>query len=222
MKKSCPDLMELAGAEGLPSSHPLSLHLRECGRCRASLKALNTFLSEADEGEVPTDELSDADDRLAAFLDRGLAVSESPAVADSAGVRFFLSRHRSWLAAAAVIVVAVGVWLAGPRSMMPDIRDGDELRGDTARPAGSMATVSVLEDQSGNLLVRWEAVEGAQDYQVILWTDALVEIVRLAPGPETSRHVSLASAGGPPPVFLSVIALQGGREIHRSELVPLP
>lgn len=210
--KPCPDITEIVGAEGLPDDHPLRLHLAECARCRASLKAYRAFLADETGDDVTDDELDRAGERLTAFIDGRLPGAGEPRRARGAG------DLRRWLPMAAVLVAAVGIWAVGPRLTNPG--DGDVMRGDTVGATAETVTVTAI---AGNeVMLRWTPMAGADDYVVILWTAALEEFARLEPVTATGQRVAWDVTAVPGPTHLTVVARQGGREIERSELISLP
>jgi hypothetical protein len=218
MTEPCPDTSELGRVDDLAADHPLRRHLRDCGRCRAALAAIRSFeagRAPAEQEEVSVADLADADARLAAFIEQDLLGEKNDPV-----IRLWFRRTppRSWLALAAVLVVAVGFWLVGPRPGGDAGRDQGPLRGETVPDGPSFGTVEVTRATDGSLAVAWAPREGAQDYVIVLWSSDLAEVARLEPS-TTADHRFTAH---PDARFLSVVARQGGREIARSALVTLP
>lgn len=219
MSKACPDLESLAGAPALPQDHPLRRHLDGCSRCRAAARALEAFRAGGGDHDLPRADLEDADRRLGAVIARevlGAEEDETVPPLPNARRRTPPRGAWGWLAAAAVVAVAAGLWLVGPGpGSRPD--DGGPLRGEA--PA---AAVAVTADPSGGAQVSWPAVAGADDYVIELWTAELALFSRLAPAADTTRRVTWDPAAASPPVFLTVVARQGDREIGRTDLVRLP
>ncbi|MFO7610650.1 MAG: hypothetical protein R6X35_15935 [Candidatus Krumholzibacteriia bacterium] len=218
MTEPCPDLASLAGADALPAAHPLRAHLQSCSRCRASLRALAAFRAGDGSADLPDRDLADADRRLAAFLEAHLPGAET---VPAPPARRWPPRARSragWLAAAAVLVVAVGLWSLGPGPGGGPADDGGPLRGEAGEAARA---VTVTRDRDGALQVAWPAAAGADAYEIVLWSADLAEIARHHTGPVTGSRVA-APATTPAPAYLTVVALQGGREIGRTALVTLP
>lgn len=220
--KPCPDLTELVGAESLPDDHPLREHLRTCGRCRAALRAYGAFQGEEPEGDVSDAEAARAERKLAEFIDTELLPSEPETAAAPQRDRRETTAPRGWLAMAAVLVVAVGLALVGPRLTGSGLDTGDELRGDVTPTPGGASAVTVTAIAPGEVRINWAPVDGARDYEIILWTAALEEYARLAPTVETEQLLVWDVDAEPGPVFCSVVSRQGGREFARSELVSLP
>ncbi|MCP4573934.1 MAG: hypothetical protein GY838_16365 [bacterium] len=212
--RSCPDITELVGAEHLSEDHPLRQHLRACGRCRASLRAYEAFRDEAPGRDVTDAEVARADGRLAEYIEtRMRAREDAPPAQDWS---------RGWMAMAAVLLVAVGLWAVGPHLTGTALDTGDRLRGDAMEAAPAAAPVTATVVAPGEVLIRWDPVAGAEDYEIILWTAALEEFARVGPLTGTEGPAAWDAEAEPGPVFFSVVSRQAGREIARSDLISLP
>jgi len=122
-----------------------------------------------------------------------------------------------WLAAAAAVaVVAGGVWLAG----RPWERGSRELRGVDSAPA---ATARASGTREGGVVLRWEAVPGADGYAVEVLRD-LATFARFEAGAACTLVIpgsALADAGDGP-LLWRVVAFEAGEEASTSPPRPLP
>jgi hypothetical protein len=122
-----------------------------------------------------------------------------------------------WLAAAAaLVVVAGGAWLAG----RPWERGSNELRGVAPAPAAP-GSASITRDRI--LVLRWDAVPGADEYTVELLR-GLEAVAHFEAGTACTLAIALSALGdaGGGALLWRVVALEAGEEVSTSPPRPLP
>jgi len=224
MTNRCVDVEQIEVLLALSDDDPRRRHLDECPRCKPILTSYLAFL-EADDaaGADP----ADAESRLAGYLEAITGHSPAPrteTVAENDGFISKLTRAlflRPVWAAAALVVVAAGILWWSPWSQ-PQRVLRDAPQGVTG--AGTPLDLHAPQIQRGGvILLTWEPLEGADEYQVRLYGEDLAEIVRFQPTGEPSLSVdrSMVPSDTPAVVLWRVAALQSGDEIGLSEPAPL-
>jgi hypothetical protein len=185
MSPECFSAEELARVLEVDPGDPRRRHLDECPRCRARLRAFQTFMAPPDvpEGADPRD----AQRRLDAVVD---ALGKEPARPRAVRGRSSLPEWltgpvwRPALAAAAVLVVAsvLVATLTPRRELVLRGLPGDGARAELRLEAARVTGVGTE--------LRWSPVPGEVRYRVDLFGSDLREIARLAPTPETRLVVT--------------------------------
>jgi hypothetical protein len=217
-KVRCLAAEEIAEVLSLGAGHPRRRHLDECPRCRALVTAYHDFLEPAavPEGARP----AEAGTWLSEELARAIGSSSPPArpargqsLLQRVGDFFAAPALRPVWAAAAVVVVA-GVVLT-TLQLRPE---GEPvLRGE--RPA-ALALEPAQPGPAASLRLRWQPLEGADSYQVRVYSTGLEELARLEPvaNPEmVLRREQLPPGIAPGATLLwRVAALRGGDDVALS------
>ncbi len=208
----CPDEQELFAIAGRSGAEGLEPHLRACPRCRNRLHLYQEFL--AGDPTVPSRDSADAQARLAAVL-RDLARPVRAQTSHRSGpgllgrVRALLLGPglRPALAVAGLLVVVGGIAMWRESNRSPEL-----LRGPGS--SGSLFEVEKARQVDGGIELSWQAVEGADAYQVRLLSSELTEIRMLAPVPDTRIMIpadSLPESSDPEGLLAyRVIALRNG------------
>lgn len=213
MKHTCrTDMKGFDRLLALPADHPERLEVDRCPRCSAALLAYDSFLQAPDiDGARP----DAAESQMRAFVESHVTGSVGGA---SQPWRKRLQRlfRLSVLAPAAavvvVVLVAVGMWRSR-EPVEPVLRD--------IGPATNIATHTPRPTSDGFRL-EWEAVPGADAYEVRLLRPDLSEAQRLGPIGTTAIDVSREALDAAGPVrFWQVVALEGGDELLRSAVEAL-
>jgi hypothetical protein len=211
MEARCIDSERIAEVVNLPVDDPIRRHVDECPRCRNLLRSYLSFMDATPVEGFPIDA---ARRHLDALIDAkvGAGAAPGPASRFSALLRG-LARPVPLLAAvAAVTVVAVVVW---QQSRGPE---GVNLREEPAANHMTLAPAEVRAD--GSVHLSWDAVPGADSYQVRVYGPGLTEIYRSADVTDTSVVVDRSALPSdlPPTLDLMwrVYALQAGDVIQTS------
>jgi len=198
----------------LPADHPRRRHLETCPKCRSALALFRAFDAggPAPAGARP----GEARRRLSEIVERELG-DTPPRRIVLAPRRWFTS---GWaLATAATLVVGAGLaWNAlRPPSPVPA---GNAWRG-AAAAAPALEEAAVAPD--GRLVLRWRAVEGAESYDVRVFSSALREVWHATVTDTTASLDPTGLPGGPgAAAWWRVTALSGGRERARSRTGAIP
>jgi hypothetical protein len=207
MSDRCLNLTELDGLADLAAGDPRLAHVENCPRCRALARSQAAFL---DPANIPPEaDLEDAEARLTAALAEEMG---GPVPVVRPPTSFWTPfRVRTLAAAAAVVIVAVGLSLVDIGPQAPPAEP--VLRNSGASSAPWRCRLDMLE--AGDLRLSWPTVAAATDYRVIVFSIDLEELATFAAGPVTSFTVI------PPPgaAFCRVVALRAGDEIRRSDPV---
>ena len=218
----CFQVEQLEAVAAWPDGDPRRRHLDGCARCRARLAEYRAFVAPPDVPEHAR--LEEADARLAAMLERELAVAPHPARAAVAArsapwwSRLFAPPSRpAWgLALTVLVIVAGGAWWAS--------RPGTSvMRG--ARVRAGLETHASVSDSA--VVLTWKPVEGAERYQVRFYSTDLAELATLS-APATRLDLRHGALPDPLPggvtVLWQVAALRGGDTIatSRTRSVVLP
>ncbi len=82
---------------------------------------------------------------------------------------------------------------------------------------------SVRYDNEGAFSLSWAVLDGADSYQVLLWSEALQVIETVSVGSATEyRFPDRSAIQSSEPFYFCVVALAGEKEIARSEMISLP
>lgn len=201
MMNACIPIADLSVVAALPVGEPRRDHLDACPRCRARLEAYRAFMV-ADE---PAGADADAAERiLAARLHQEIVGPPRRGV-----VRRFPTSNLTTglLALAAVLVLTLVV----PRFLQVGDHPGADpvLRGDASSEVMTLRSTAPGE---GSWDLSWDAVQGADDYRVILLDEDLAEISRQRTGGATTW--SSAKEGA---VLWRVEALRSGEPVAVSQ-----
>ena len=126
----------------------------------------------------------------------------------------FLPRP-AWVAAALVVTAAaVMLW-------QPWVVDQPALRSTAVSSLLEILPPETLSD--GSVRISWEAMDGADEYRIILYDNNLDELVRLEAGAATTYDLSreVLPPGTPAVVICRIAALQDGDEIAETAPIPL-
>ena len=202
----CVDAERIGSVLEYPADHPVRLHTEECPRCRSLARSYQAFLEAvpAAGAGVPA-----ARPRLDAAIRRG-ADTAFPA---ESRARFPMKSEGWWRAwmrplpalATALVVVAAAV-LLWPRQEPTS----------TLRLSGQEAdawNLSVASADDGSVRLSWNAIAGADAYEVRIYGPELDELVRLpATGTTLAIGRSTLPANLPAGEDLTwvVTALRGG------------
>ncbi len=223
MKDQCLTPEEIVKALHAEPGDKRRRHLDTCAWCQSLRSSYELF---GDTGDLPAGaDPADAEARLGDFLEREIAGSSaepSPRpVSEGPGVT-----HRAWwrqrtagvLAAAAVLVVAVGLQLVTnvgtDDSRRIRLRGGDESR---LSPPQLMAPEL---RQDGGIDLSWTPVREATAYEVHVMDGTQATVAVLPAGQANERIVSAEDLAGlrerPQPHSVRIIALREGDVIARS------
>jgi len=188
---------------------PRWAHVDDCARCQALLRSYASFVDPVD---IPSGaDLEDADLRLAAALDREIGMGGSDGeVLRPASTFWNPFRVRTLTAAAAVVIVAVGLSLVRPGSEV--ISPGElVLRGIGAPSAPFRCQMEMLDD--GGFRVSWPGIAEATGYRLVVFGEDLEELTGFDVGMKTTFEIQVPKGAA----FCRVIALRDGDELGRSD-----
>lgn len=208
-----------------------------CARCRSRLAAFREF---RDPARIPAGCWSgEADLRLAGLFgeqnfaglpEEGDAAPQSIPSAGSSGGRgvrrTWWARHRMARLAWAAAAMAVMVW-AGHEAGVFDRRAGREIQLREGGGAGQpdLQTHAPVLEPGGGVRFSWEAVSGAERYDVVIHGVDLLEILRLDAGSDLSVRLAADDAdricSAPGSCFWRVAAYAGGEKVAQSRIRPL-
>jgi hypothetical protein len=194
----CLPLEDLALVAELPAIDPRRAHVAQCPRCGALLDAYARFLDPGADAAAP--HVAHADARLSDFLARTIGVAPDAAsapVVTAAPPR--PARRTSWWAGlfapamrpalgfvvAAIVLGGIVVW---PR--LAEHGPGDTLRGGSPDLDTSALRIRAAGLGVDGLHVAWNAVPGADAYEVRVYSEGLAEIARLDASGDTVLTVS--------------------------------
>lgn len=177
----CMPVEELATVAELPATDPRRAHVAQCPRCGALLDAYARFMDPGADAALP--HVAAADARLSAFLARTIGAPSEPDPAPHAPLR--ATPRTSWWAAlfapalrpalglvvAAIVVGGVVLW---PRHAEHD--PSQVLRGGSSDANAPMLRVRSAGLDVDGLHVSWNAVPGADTYEVRVYSDRLEEL----------------------------------------------
>lgn len=206
MSERCLNLEELAG---MTTDDPRRVHLDACPRCQAVLKSFAEFM---DPQDVPQGaDVADAHARLAAALESEITPQEN--VVRPAPSFWTPFRVRTLAAAAAVVIVAVGLSMFGSgwgpgNGVLP--HQEPVLRGIGAPAAPFLCQLELLS--GGRIQATWPGIAEATGYRVVVYDLDLKELEAFEAGSATHLMIQLPAGGA----FCRVIALKDGDELGRS------
>ncbi len=220
-------LAEIAAASRLPEDDPRRRHLDACPRCRTLHVRHQQFI--APPAHLPAAELRDAEDRLAEFLAREVAPDDATGhVLDPGRVRHERARTRGpwgWFGAPAVAFAAAALVVAGV--LLVQRPGGLEhasgvLRGQASGgPDSGMVRMAPTTRAGGRVELRWRAVQGADRYEVRLYSPELRALAVLGTARETVLVLApgaVAGAASGDTLLWRVAALRGEARIARTDL----
>ncbi len=232
----CMPIEELAAVVELPGSDPRRVHVATCPRCSALLATYTRFIEPGAAPDAPHVDAADA--LLSEFLARTIGVPTAAAtrpVPATVRARPRPETRKPWWAAlfapamrpalgfvvAAIVIGGVLVW---PR--MVTHGPTDTVRGGT--PDANVPKVRIEEAMISReeLFVKWEAVEGADDYEVRIYSRSLAELATLKTGgPSATLNRPRSELPFEPvagePMLVQVEARWRGEVIALSAPVPL-
>lgn len=217
MSHRCCDGNELAALGALPPDDPRRREAAACPRCGSLLAALDTFLA-GDDG-LPADEVQRAGARLSEFVTGQLAPAARKRSGGTAGR---LAPWQRWGAGAALAAAAVLVL-----TLVVDVPLGPNGPSGTVRGGGAIPAVIdgvSIAERSGartGFDLRWPRVDGAEQYEIIVFSAALDTLAVLGPFDQPAAEVPdglLAAGDG---AFCRVRALAEGAAIAASGLQAL-
>jgi hypothetical protein len=188
MNERCEPLETLPAAAALPVGDARRDHVDDCARCRARLAAYAAFMAADDAAD---DAGADrAERRLSAFL-RAEIRGEPTATPTGPFPLLRFATGALALAAVLVLLVVVPRFSTGPET--PGV--APLLRGDEA--ADPLAP-RVAWGENGISVLSWTALEGADDYVVVLFDAALQETARFHTQGRTFWSLVPTRAASPP------------------------
>ena len=200
----CIPLEALGTLETLSPDDPIRRHADACPRCSAAVTAYREFLrADAPRGA----NVGDADRRLARFIGERVEGVETPRPS-----RVRLPNLR-WAVAAAVMVVGAALI-----AKQMDRSDGVVLRGE---PRAELSVLAPRTLADGSVELGWNALNDADQYQVVLLRGDLIEVARMVPTTELRATVNRASLPDDV-VRWQVVALREGAIIVESTPQELP
>jgi hypothetical protein len=211
MNGECVRVEHMADLDLLAADDPRRLHVERCPRCRSLYAAYRAFMTP----EPPPSD-SDAEDaraHLAAALEREMSATGGK-VAGSIPRRGAV-RWAGWAAAAAIVAVSALVWVRQGPLRPPE---APVMRGPAA--ATTLVLASPARVDAG-VELSWTAEPAAIAYDVVLYDDAMREVLRL-PSHVTRVVLTRAMLGErvPPGTDLAwrVIAKDASAEVGRSSV----
>lgn len=201
----CYTLDELVDAREAAENDPRRRHLELCPRCRA---ALAEYLEFADPAPLPQEaDVEDAGWRLDAFRKARLEQDNI--------IRPWFRRPLTMLAGlAAVVVLAAGL----PRFLSDHGAPPAEI---ILRDLGDQEFALLAEatsEPSGEVHWTWQAVTGADAYEVRLFDSSLALLLTVPAGNALELTLTAPAAA----VAWQVAALRAGDELARSRPAPWP
>jgi len=229
MDPPCFDIDTLSELLEAGPEDPRREHVRSCIRCRNLLESLREFRSP--ESELPAAEVREAEERMAAVLERALG---APAGIAHAGERATRPAGESFWARAWSGLFAAGWWRPALGAALIAVvlltsiqifdREGpvppEVLRSDGPEAPRTIVLQPPRLQPEGGLLLAWETFPEAEAYQVTFYDLHLEKLANFEVGPATSLSLTPADlrALGPPGQRLlwRVVALRDGSEMAHS------
>lgn len=215
MEAQCIDIERIGSVLDLAEDHPTRRHTRDCPRCRSLLVSYQTFLraeptegSGIERGRASLDATIRA--RAGRFAEAGTRSRTTP---ERGGFFRMMLRPAPLVAAGAVVILAAALlWPRGDGA--PVLRNGNTV------DAHGFVTDAPQSRADGSVQLSWSPVEGADHYEVRLYSGDLAEVYRHPAVTGTSVTIDRAAL---PPALASgtdltwrVVALQGGDVIGTS------
>jgi hypothetical protein len=193
MSRECLDVQDL---DRLAQTEAAREHARSCPRCGELLSSYEQFV---EAREIEGAQVGTAEAELDRFL-HGLP--DRPARRRRRWVR-----PTSWIAAVAAMAAVLLLWPRGER-----IPEGPVLREEAAAPF----TLLAAERGDEGWRLRWNPLEGADAYEVRLYSTSLEELRRI--GPMTATHTLLPFPDEGVTWLWRVVALRGGDVIGQTDV----
>ncbi|MFI5372853.1 MAG: hypothetical protein ACHQ52_14965 [Candidatus Eisenbacteria bacterium] len=230
---SVPEIAELLRR---PADDPRRRHVEGCVRCRMLMSRYQAFLARPEH--LPGGEIERAESRLQDFLDREIVPAPAtarrvPATRSGWLERWFGSGSspawRPAFAALALVVIATGAWWIVARRTPQETRAAATLRGGGASGGGGRSLRAALptESEGGVLVFHWEAVVGADRYELRFFTPELAPVGDPMPVSDTTLtlapHALTGAARGD--TLLWRVAARHGEAVlaeSRPRIVVLP
>lgn len=195
MNEQCEPLESLLEAAALPVGHVRRDHVDGCARCGARLAAHVAFLSAQ---AVPADARPDrAERQLSGFLRTEVRGERATVSVSRTFPRLGFAAGTVALAAVLALLVVVPRYSNGPDAL-PVLRGTGVT--DRFAPRVTLGT-------DGARVLAWEDIEGADDYEVVLFDASLAEIGRVRTQGRTTLTVQPTDS---PPLFWRVDAIVQG------------
>jgi hypothetical protein len=185
MNGECVRVEHMADIDQSPLDDPRRRHLETCPRCRAQYAAYRDFMTlrPADPGSDP----ERARAELEAALEREMGTPSK--VAGTIAPRRAM-RWAGWAAAAAAILAVSGVIWVRQTSIRP--ADAPILRGPATRTTLVLASPSRVGDA---VELSWTSEPAATAYEVVLYDDAMREVLRVPTGAATVLRLTRPMLG---------------------------
>jgi hypothetical protein len=228
MKSACIATEDLATILDLPPDAPERHHLETCPRCMARLATYMEFI--LDSSVPPGADSKEAGKSLRIAFQTAMDHAPTEAVRSRRPLRpertwsfpWRLRPVRAFAAAAAVLIVAVGLY-AGITYVRGD-HEVDVLRGRSVPDGGAMGErITLLEPRAEGadaIRLRWDAASGITSYEVVVFGADLQDLARFPLLKETNCLVRKADLRpGPAPgavIGWQVIAYRDGAAALRS------
>ncbi|MDH4036171.1 MAG: hypothetical protein OEX18_12960 [Candidatus Krumholzibacteria bacterium] len=217
MEMKCVDVEHIGNVLEYPEDHPVRRHVADCPRCRTLAENFRAFMRAETTADAGLDRARvELDGAIARLAGRALPAA-SPAergVKRMSWVRGLL-RPMPALAAVAVVVAVAAVVLTRDRGFeTPVLRTQDG-----AGTAWLLHEPALRRD--GAIVLSWEAVAGADAYQVGVFGVVLESLATLGPVLETSVVLDRSALPADLPdnadLTWRVIALRAGAQVAVSE-----
>ena len=184
----CMPIEELATGAELPTTDPRRAHVAQCPRCGALLDAYARFIEPGAEADAP--HVAHADARLSAFLARTIGAApeavRTPTRTSWWAARFAPAMRPAFgFVVAAIVLGGIVVW---PR--LAEYGPAEVLRGGSTDPNAPALHVRSAGLGVDGLHLAWNAVPGADAYEVRVYSERLDEIARLNANGDTVLTVS--------------------------------
>ena len=201
----------------LPEDDPQRRHAATCPRCSALVFAYQEFVQAQ---PVEAADIRGAENHLARFIAAQVQVAPFEPARGSGGPRrgrgrwFDLSMFRLAAVACAGVLVAFALLRWQPWAANEIVYRGE--------PSAHFTGLGAAQSEGGGFELRWDTVKSADSYRVVILSQDLTEIERLAPTPELSARVDTRSDATHTPWYWQVTALLEGGEILTSDPQRLP
>ncbi len=194
MNEQCHEVEDFGELVGLPADDCRLAHVRACPHCRGLMAAYESFAAGIPEkGDVVRE------NQLAAWLDDEINGSESNSEADSVAAighrRRFMSppMMATGLATAAVLVL----FLSFHEYRSTIFQDTENAtRGDELAVSATDLKLSVSLVPDSGVRLSWNALLGADEYRVVVYTASLLEVARFEVMTDTSLVLSAEQTAG--------------------------
>lgn len=208
MSPNCLDVDRIADVESAPESHPLRQHVAECPRCQSLWLSYQSFMK-ADVGDATNIEA--ARKALADTIRHKAGVAPAPRASRmTTRPPWYVWLRPGLIAAMASLltILAVSIWRGGGS-------DEPVLRGD----ADATWSLQAPRLADGSIVFEWQAVPGADAYDVQVFDDALNEVYTTGAVTTTTATVpreALPGVASGASVTWMVLALSGGDVVSTS------